>query len=101
MEHADADPKIAAAGQRTDNGPVGAAPVGEIIDISVAEVGKVKPPCQDEIKRKVDDAFKGVDWNKYGRTTQPLPKDETKTTLQRGDAHESSRDTRIRKGKKK
>ncbi|MET3120383.1 hypothetical protein AAKU64_004635, partial [Undibacterium sp. GrIS 1.8] len=99
--HEGTDPKIAAAGLRADNGPNGLATMGEILDISTDEVAKVKPHCKDEIKRKVDEAFKGVDKNKYGRTTQALPKGEARATLEDGGAHESSRDTRIRKGKKK
>ena len=87
--HEGTAPKIMAAGQRTDNGAVGVAPIGEIIDISVEEVGKVKPHCQEEIKRKVDDAFKGVDRNKYGRTTQQLPKEgsEAHAKLKDGNVH--------------
>lgn len=95
--HEGTDPKIMAAGQRTDNGAVGVAPIGEIIDISVEEVGKVKPHCQEEIKRKVDDAFKGVDRNKYGRTTQQLPKGETRSMLEQGKQHDTNRTTRRRK----
>lgn len=87
--HDGTDPKIMAAGQRTDNGSVGVAPIGEILDISIEEVGKVKPHCQEEIKRKVDDAFKGVDRNKYGRTTQQLPKEgsEAHAKLKDGNVH--------------
>lgn len=93
--HEGTDPKIMAAGQRTDNGAVGVAPIGEILDISVEEVGKVKPHCQEEIKRKVDDAFKGVDRNKYGRTTQQLPKEGTKAhaELKGGNAHRDTAPT--------
>lgn len=89
LAHEGTDPKIAATGQRPDNGPMGAAPIGEIIDISIDEVSKVKPHCNEEIKRKVDDAFKGVDRSKYGRTTQQPPKKgtETRGSLERGDRH--------------
>lgn len=90
--HEGTDPKIAAAGQRTDNGGIGVAPIGEIIEIAVEEVSKVKPHCTDEIKRKTDEAFKDVDRSKYGRTTQQPPKKgtEARATLERGDAHQRS-----------
>ena len=81
--HDGTDPKIAALGDRKDKGPLGVAPIGDIIEISIDEVGKVKPHCQAEIKKKVDDAFSGVDRKAYGRTTQnPPPKDsEAHSTL--------------------
>jgi hypothetical protein len=94
--HEATDPKIAAAGQRTDNGPNGLATMGEILDISTDEVGKVKPHCKEEIKKKVDEAFKGVDKNKYGRTTQALPKGDAQGSLSRGDSHGTTKPSRRR-----
>ena len=93
LAHEGTDPKIHAAGERTDNGEKGVAPIGEIIDIAVEEVTKVKPHCGEEIKRKVDEAFKGVDRSKYGRTTQPPPKEGSKAhgALERGDSHQRGR----------
>ena len=98
--HEGTDPKIHGLGQQTNNGGVGVAPIGDIIDISVDEVAKVKPHCKDEIKKKVDDAFKGVDRNKYGRTTQPLPKSDAQGTLARGDTHNSGSGMKGKKGRK-
>lgn len=87
--HEGTDPKIAALGNRTDNGQGGTAPIGDIIDISVEEVSKVKPHCADEIKRKTNEAFKDVDRSKYGRTTQqpPAKGSEARGSLERGDTH--------------
>lgn len=82
--HERTDPRIADAGRRSDNGPSGAATIGEIIEISVEEAGNIKPNCKDELKQKVDAAFKDVDRNKYGRTTQQLPKGDARTTLESG-----------------
>lgn len=94
--HRGTDPRIEAAGRRTDNGPPGTALIGEILDISVEEVSKLRPHCGEQIKNKVDEAFKDVDRQKYGRTTQPLPKGDTRATLERGDSHDSGG---YRKGK--
>jgi hypothetical protein len=90
--HEGTDPRIAKEGKRTDNGTLGTAPIGDIIDISIDEVTKVKPHCADEIKTKTNDAFKDVDRNKYGRTTQQPPKSGTQaqTNLERGDSHTSN-----------
>ena len=87
--HDGTDPRIAKEGKRTDNGTLGTAPIGDIIDISIDEVTKVKPHCADEIKTKTNDAFKDVDRNKYGRTTQQPPKSGTQAqaNLERGDSH--------------
>ena len=87
--HRGTDPRIKSAGDRTDNGSTDVAPIGEIIDISVDEVSKVKPHCSEEVKSKVDQAFKGVDRSKYGRTTQQPPKAGTDghRSLSRGDSH--------------
>lgn len=72
--HEGTDPRIKKEGQRKKNGQIGVAPIGDIIDISIEEVSKVKPHCADEIKKKTNEAFKGVDRTKYGRTTQMPPK---------------------------
>lgn len=61
--------------------------MGDILDISVEEVSKVKPHCKEEIEREVRKTFKDVDRNKYGRTTQSLPEGETRGTLERGESH--------------
>lgn len=96
--HEGTDPRVAAAGKRTDNGPLGTAPLGEIVDISIEEVSKVKPHCGDEIKQKVDEAFKGVDRSQYGRTTQQPPAKETsaRAALERGDRHGTTPNKRRR-----
>lgn len=96
--HEGTDPRVAAAGKRTDNGPLGTAPLGEIVDISSEEVSKVKPHCGDEIKQKVDEAFKGVDRSQYGRTTQQPPAKETsaRAALERGDRHGTTPNKRRR-----
>lgn len=101
LAHEGTDPQIAAAGNRTDNGPIGAAPIGELIDISIEEVGKVKPHCKEEIKKKVDDAFKGVDRNKHGRTTQPLPKGDALAEFSQSNQKVESQDQRTKTRKKK
>lgn len=85
--HFGTDPRIASAGGRTDNGPVGAATMGELIDISVEEVSKVRPECSEEIKSEVDKAFKNVNRNQLGRTTQQVSKGETRAALERGETH--------------
>ncbi len=92
LAHRGTDPRIATAGGRTDNGGKGLAPIGEIIEIAVEEVSKIKPHCADEIKKKTDDAFKGVDRNKYGRTTPQPPKkgSEARGTMERGENHQRS-----------
>lgn len=89
--HEGTDPRVAAAGKRTDNGPLGTAPLGEIVDISIEEVSKVKPHCGDEIKQKVGEAFKGVDRSQYGRTTQqpPAKDSQARATLERGESHQA------------
>jgi hypothetical protein len=87
LAHAGTDPKIKAAGKDLNLGPQGLAPIGTIVDIAIDEVSKLKPHCKEEIKQKVDDAFKGVDRSKYGRTTESLPKDNTLKSLKDGDSH--------------
>lgn len=93
LAHEGTDPKFDAAGKRTDNGEKGVALIGELIDIAVEEVAKVRPECADEVKRKVDDAFKNVDRSKYGRTTQQPPKEGTPahTAQKNGDSHQRGR----------
>lgn len=87
--HSGTDPRIASAGERTDNGSRGTAPIGEILDISIEEVSKIKPHCEEEIRKKTNDAFKGVDRSKYGRTTQQPPSkgSDAHGSLSRGDSH--------------
>lgn len=87
--HDGTDPRVAREGQKTTNGPIGTAPIGDTINISIEEVSKIKPTCADEIKQKVDEAFKGVNKNTYGRTTQQPPKSGTDAhgTLSRGERH--------------
>jgi hypothetical protein len=85
--HRGTDPRIDAAGRRTDNGPPGTALIGEILDISVEEVSKLRPHCGEQIRNKVDEAFKDVDRQQYGRTTQPLPKGDTRAVLEQGKTH--------------
>lgn len=90
--HEGTDPRIAAAGDRSDNGLKGLARMGEILDISVEEVAKVKPHCAEEIQRKTAEAFRNVDRDQYGRTTQQPPKKGTEAqgALERGDRHGST-----------
>ncbi len=90
--HEGTDPRIKKEGQRTKNGPIGAAPIGDIVDISIEEVSKVKPHCADEVKKKTNEAFKDVDRTKYGRTTQMPPKAGTDAhgSLSRGSVHTSN-----------
>jgi len=102
--HRNTDPKVSDLGQQTNNGPLGVAPIGDIIEISVEAVSEVMPHCADEIKEKVDDAFKNVDRNKYGRTTQQPPKEGSpaKTTLEKGSAHSNGGNKgRIRIGRRR
>ncbi|WP_431257627.1 hypothetical protein ACQ86G_23845 [Roseateles chitinivorans] len=73
------------------------APIGDIIQISIDEVGKVKPHCQEEIKKKVNDAFAGVDRNAYGRTTQnPPPKGSEAHATLSGETRKAADATRDR-----
>ena len=90
--HEGTDPRIAALGDRNDNGAEGTAPIGDILDIAVEEVSKVKPHCADEIKRRTDEAFRDVDRSKYGRTTQQPPGrgSEARGALERGDLHQEA-----------
>jgi len=71
--HTATDPLIRQQGNRTDNGPPGTAPIGDIIQIAVEEVGKIKPHCAERVRSAVDRAFKDVDRTQYGRTTQRPP----------------------------
>jgi hypothetical protein len=98
LAHEGTDPKVKGLGDRLDKGPLGVAPIGDIIEISIEEVGKVKPHCKEEIKNKVDDAFKNVDRKTYGRTTQNPPKKDTEAhgTLSSGKTHQDSGTTRDR-----
>lgn len=100
--HKGTDTRISDAGKKTTNGVEGNATMGEILDISIEEMSKVKPHCADEIKTKTVEAFKDVDRSKYGRTTQQPPKPGTNAhgALQRGDSHQSGGTRRIpgRKG---
>ncbi|WP_063895572.1 DUF4150 domain-containing protein [Burkholderia ubonensis] len=98
LAHEGTDPRIAAVGRDLEKGPHGVAPMGDILDISVEEVSKVKPHCKEEIEREVRKSFKNVDRNKYGRTTQSLPEGETRGTLERG---ESRTTTAPRRGRRR
>jgi hypothetical protein len=77
-EHSDLHKKInkknKELGKKTNNGPIGTAPIGEIIDIAVVETIKMRLECAREIKQGVDKAFKDVDPNAPGRTTYTPPK---------------------------
>jgi Domain of unknown function (DUF4150) len=90
LAHAGTDPKVKAAGNDLSLGPQGLAPIGHIVDIAIDEVSKLKPHCKEEVKQKVDEAFKGVDRSKYGRTTESLPKNDIKNSLQQGDSHKNN-----------
>jgi hypothetical protein len=94
--HEGTDPRIAAVGNDPTKGKEGTAPIGDILDIAIEEVSKVKPHCKDQIKAKVDEAFKEVDRNKYGRTTQqpPAKGSEVRNTLESGATHGRTRSTR-------
>jgi hypothetical protein len=87
--HEGTDPRIVGVGNDVSKGPLGTAPIGEILDIAIEEVGKVKPHCKEQIKAKVDEAFKDVDRNKYGRTTQqpPAKGSDVRNTLENGKKH--------------
>jgi hypothetical protein len=97
--HEGTDPRIAAVGNDPTKGKAGTAPIGEILEIAIEEVGKVKPHCKDQIKAKVDEAFKEVDRNKYGRTTQqpPAKGSEVRNTLESGEKHNAETIKRKRK----
>jgi hypothetical protein len=97
LAHEGTDPRIAAVGRDPEKGPIGVAPMGDILDISVEEVSKVKPHCKDEIEREVRKTFKDVDGRKYGRTTQSLPDGEARGTLERGDSHTTTSPRRGRR----
>jgi hypothetical protein len=97
LAHEGTDPRIAAVGRDLEKGPNGVAPIGELMDISIEEVSKIKPHCGEEVRRKVRDAFKGVDPNRYGRTTQSLPDNEARATMARGESHTTTTPRRGRR----
>jgi len=103
LAHRGTDPRVASAGNQSDNGPTGLAPLGEILDIAIDEVSKVKPHCADEVKRKTEEAFKDVDRSKYGRTTQQPPgKGSTeRAALARGDSFTPVDNQTGRRGRKR
>ncbi len=96
--HEITDASIHAAGQRTDNGAQGVAPIGEVLDISVDAVSRIKPECKEEITSKVNESFKGVDRSQYARTTQQPPAKGTdaEAALRHGESHQRGRRTRGR-----
>ena len=81
--HGRTDPRIAEAGRREDNGPVGVATLHEIIAISAEEAIALKPGCADEIHAAIDEAFRGVDRSRAVRTTQRLPDVTAKAALEK------------------
>ena len=79
-----ADKEVAREGNKTTNGPVGTAPVGEIIKIYEKFAIAARPECKDQIKNAVKDGFKDVDKDQSGRTTDSKPKGDAKQHLEGG-----------------
>ena len=97
-----ADSHVKVLGDRTDNGPIGSAPMGEIMKIYEKAAIAARPDCKEQIQNAVKKGYANVDKNQSGRTTDSLPKDATKGHLESGgsaDAGNSTKPTRV-KGRK-
>ena len=79
-----ADSKVKVLGDQTDNGPVGSAPMGEIMKIYEKAAIAARPDCKEQIQNAVKKGYANVDKNQSGRTTDSLPKDATKEHLEQG-----------------
>ena len=64
------DKLIAAAGQSTTNGPVGTAPVSEVVPKAQAAAIAAKPECEEKIRAEVTKRYGGADPDQSMRTTQ-------------------------------
>ncbi|CAN7210902.1 hypothetical protein LJR194_000712 [Acidovorax sp. LjRoot194] len=79
-----ADAKVKVLGDQKDNGPQGTAPMGEIIKIYEKAAIAARPDCKEQIENAVKKGFRNVDKNQSGRTTDSLPKGESKEHLEQG-----------------
>lgn len=80
----EADEEVKKLGQRTDNGPAGTAPIGQITRIYKKHAIAARPDCKDLIDKAVKDGMKDVDKNQSGRTTDSKPNGDAKAHLERG-----------------
>lgn len=64
------DARIAALGQRTDNGPPGTAPKQDVVKVSTEAAVDAAPECEQQIREEVDKAYGDVDPQQSMRTTQ-------------------------------
>jgi hypothetical protein len=79
------DAKIAAMGQRTDNGPVGTAPKSEVVPAATKAAVNASPKeCEQQIKDEVQKAYGKVDPNQSMRTTQMPSRGDAASHLSSG-----------------
>jgi hypothetical protein len=78
------DAKIAAMGQRTDNGLPGTAPKSEVVPAATKAACDAKPECAKKIEEEVDKAYGDVDPNQSMRTTQMPSTGDAKSHLDAG-----------------
>ncbi len=81
----EADSKVKVLGDRTDNGPPGTAPMGQIMKIYEKAAIAARPDCKEQIQNAVRNGYANVDKNQSGRTTDPLPKAESNKHLEKGE----------------
>ncbi len=79
-----ADAKVKVLGDRTDNGPPGTAPMGQIMNIYEKSAIAARPDCKAQIQEAVRNGYPNADRNQAGRTTDAVPKNETKGYLDHG-----------------
>ena len=80
----DADAEVDKLGKLPDNGPQGTAPVGDIARIYQKHAIAARPECAGQINAAVEKAMRDVDPKQSGRTTDSLPKGESKDHLNNG-----------------
>ncbi|MGE5451957.1 MAG: DUF4150 domain-containing protein [Acidobacteriota bacterium] len=64
------DQQIAALGARTNNGPVGTAPVSQVVPVATEAAIQAKPQCEKQIREEVEKRYGNANPNQSMRTTQ-------------------------------
>lgn len=78
------DQTIAGLGRQTDNGPLGTAPVSQVVPVATEAAINARPECEEQIRDEVDRAYGDADPNQSMRTTQQPASGEAGTHLSNG-----------------
>jgi len=84
------DAGIAALGQQTNNGPVGTAPVSQVVPIATEAAVNARPECEHQIRDEVDRAYGNATPDQSMRTTQMPSAGEAQSHLSAGNCSQGS-----------